>query len=157
MTSNMGFALGAADYFTKPIDWQRLHGVLKKYRKPAGAQTVLVVEDDDADARDAAAHVGEGRLAGDARRRTGGVGLERLDARRARADPARPDDAGDGRVRVHGRRCAARPDGRQVPVIVITAKDLTEEDRRRLNGAGGEDIAEGHDQPAKNCWRSCGR
>ena len=24
---NMGFALGAADYFTKPIDWQRLAAV----------------------------------------------------------------------------------------------------------------------------------
>ena len=28
----------------------------------------------------------------------------------------------------------ARPDGRLVPVVVITAKDVTEEDRRRLNG-----------------------
>jgi len=27
-----------------------------------------------------------------------------------------------------------RPDGRLVPVVVITAKDITEEDRRRLNG-----------------------
>jgi CheY-like chemotaxis protein len=27
-----------------------------------------------------------------------------------------------------------RPECAQVPVIVITAKDLTEEDRRRLNG-----------------------
>jgi len=28
----------------------------------------------------------------------------------------------------------ARPDGRLVPVMVITAKDVTEEDRRQLNG-----------------------
>jgi CheY-like chemotaxis protein len=27
-----------------------------------------------------------------------------------------------------------RPDCRRVPVIVITAKDITEDDRRRLNG-----------------------
>jgi response regulator RpfG family c-di-GMP phosphodiesterase len=27
-----------------------------------------------------------------------------------------------------------RPDCRRVPVIVVTAKDLTPEDRRRLNG-----------------------
>src|SRR5207249_1830692 len=39
----MGFALGAADYFTKPIDFQRLHHVLEKYRKPAGQQTVVVI------------------------------------------------------------------------------------------------------------------
>jgi CheY-like chemotaxis protein len=44
---NMGFALGAADYFTKPIDWQRLGAVLKKHRKPAADQTVLIVEDDE--------------------------------------------------------------------------------------------------------------
>jgi CheY-like chemotaxis protein len=32
------------------------------------------------------------------------------------------------------RELRSRPDSRHVPVIVITAKDLTEEDRRRLNG-----------------------
>src|SRR6185436_2710864 len=44
---NMGFALGAADYFTKPIDWQRLSTVLQKYRSPASSQSVLIVEDDE--------------------------------------------------------------------------------------------------------------
>jgi DNA-binding response OmpR family regulator len=43
---NMGFALGAADYFTKPIDWKRLGAVIQKYRKPAASQAVLLVEDD---------------------------------------------------------------------------------------------------------------
>src|SRR5207249_12204119 len=43
----MGFALGAADYLTKPIDWQRLHTTLGKYRKPPEQQTVLVVEDEE--------------------------------------------------------------------------------------------------------------
>jgi len=28
----------------------------------------------------------------------------------------------------------SRPDGRDVPVLVVTAKDLTEDDRRRLTG-----------------------
>ena len=28
----------------------------------------------------------------------------------------------------------ARPDWRDIPVVVVTAKDLTEEDRDRLNG-----------------------
>ena len=33
----MGYALGAADYLTKPIDWNRLAGVLRKIslRAPA--------------------------------------------------------------------------------------------------------------------------
>ncbi len=30
---NMAFALGAADYFTKPIDWTRLSGLLKNHRQ----------------------------------------------------------------------------------------------------------------------------
>lgn len=28
----MGYALGATDYLTKPIDWQRLASLLRKYR-----------------------------------------------------------------------------------------------------------------------------
>src|SRR6202034_368601 len=43
----IGFALGAADYFTKPIDWGRLNSALGKYRKPTNHQTVLIVEDDE--------------------------------------------------------------------------------------------------------------
>lgn len=42
----MGFALGAADYLTKPIDWERLGRLLDKYRK--NSASVLVVEDDAA-------------------------------------------------------------------------------------------------------------
>ena len=40
----IGFALGAADYFTKPIDWGRLSSVLQKYRKRANHQSVLMSE-----------------------------------------------------------------------------------------------------------------
>jgi len=42
----MGFALGAADYLTKPIDAQKLLPVLERHRTPKQAGTVLVVEDD---------------------------------------------------------------------------------------------------------------
>ena len=44
----MGFALGAADYLTKPIDAQKLLPVLDRHRSPKQAGTVLVVEDDPA-------------------------------------------------------------------------------------------------------------
>ena len=43
---NMGFALGATDYLTKPIDRQRLMAVLHKCQREALPQTVLLVEDD---------------------------------------------------------------------------------------------------------------
>ena len=48
---NIGYALGATDYLTKPIDWSRLAGILQKYRCAHPPCTVLVIED-DADTRD---------------------------------------------------------------------------------------------------------
>jgi signal transduction histidine kinase/DNA-binding response OmpR family regulator/ligand-binding sensor domain-containing protein len=128
----MGFALGAADYFTKPIDFQRLHTVLEKYRKPTGQQTVLVIED-DASAREMLRRTLEKDDWQVAEAPNGKVGLAKLDA----ASPAlilsdlmMPEM--DGFEFMDALR--QRGNGQRIPVIVITAKDLTEEDHRRLNG-----------------------
>ncbi|MCB0036617.1 MAG: response regulator [Anaerolineales bacterium] len=43
-----GYALGAADYLTKPIDREQLVQVLYRYTVPLKSNTILVVEDDDA-------------------------------------------------------------------------------------------------------------
>ena len=43
---NLGFALGAADYLTKPIDREQLRSVLKKYRSSRQPGVALVVDDD---------------------------------------------------------------------------------------------------------------
>lgn len=43
---NMGYALGAADYLTKPVDRQRLVALLQKHFDHTGAAMVLVVEPD---------------------------------------------------------------------------------------------------------------
>src|SRR4029077_14991543 len=43
---NIGFALGASDYITKPIERERLVRVLNKYRCEVPPCTILVVEDD---------------------------------------------------------------------------------------------------------------
>ena len=45
---HMGYALGATDYLTKPIDWQRLASLLRKYRCSQPPCPVLVVEDEAA-------------------------------------------------------------------------------------------------------------
>jgi hypothetical protein len=42
---NLGFALGAADYLTKPVAWDRLSAALKRHRS-SDSQTVLIIEDD---------------------------------------------------------------------------------------------------------------
>jgi signal transduction histidine kinase/CheY-like chemotaxis protein/ligand-binding sensor domain-containing protein len=129
---NMGFALGAADYFTKPIDWQRLSGVLQKYRKPTDRQTVLLVEDDDRTRemlrRTLQKEGWEIREAANGR-----LGLEQLvdgAPNLILLDLMMPEM--DGFTFMQELR--RRPDCARVPVIVITAKDLTDEDRRRLNG-----------------------
>jgi CheY-like chemotaxis protein len=129
---NMGFALGAADYFTKPIDWQRLGAVLKKHRKPAADQTVLIVEDDERTREMLRRSLQkEGWQVHEAA--NGRLGLEQLSQGvpgLILLDLMMPEVDGFGFMK----ELRKRPDCAQVPVIVITAKDLTDEDRRRLSG-----------------------
>jgi len=129
---NMGFALGAADYFTKPIDWQRLAAVLHKYRKPTSTQSVLLVEDDEP-TREMLRRTlqREGWQIREAA--NGRLGLEQL----AQETPGlilldlmMPEMDGFSFMK----ELRLRPECARVPVIVITAKDLTEEDRRHLSG-----------------------
>ena len=65
----------------------------------------------------------------------GREGLERVAAVRAERHPAGPHDAGDGRFRVHGGAATRSRSGGNIPVVVITAKELTADDRARLNGS----------------------
>jgi len=128
----MGFALGAADYFTKPIDFQRLHQVLEKYRKPAGQQSVLVIED-DASTREMLRRTLEKAGWQVVEAQNGKVGLAKLDGTVPALillDLMMPEMDGFEFMQ----QLRQRPSGRLVPVVVITAKDLTDEDRRRLNG-----------------------
>jgi DNA-binding response OmpR family regulator len=43
---DLGFSLGAADFLTKPIHWERLRAVLQRLRVKRGAAGILVVDDD---------------------------------------------------------------------------------------------------------------
>jgi signal transduction histidine kinase/CheY-like chemotaxis protein len=129
---SMGFALGAADYFTKPIDWQRLGAVLQKYRKPVASPTVLIVEDDERTRemlrRTLQKEGWEIREAANGR-----LGVEQLSAGvpgLILLDLMMPELDGFGFMQELRRR----PDCARVPVIVLTAKDLTDDDRRRLSG-----------------------
>jgi PAS domain S-box-containing protein len=143
----MGFALGAADYFTKPIDFQRLHQVLAKYHKPANHQTVLVVEDDP-QTREMLRRTLEKGGWQVAEAPNGKVGLEQLDhvsPALVLLDLMMPEL--DGFEFMEALRKRKEP--AQVPVIVITAKDLTEADRRRLNGGVERIIQKGATSPAQ--------
>jgi PAS domain S-box-containing protein len=128
---SLGFSLGAAEYLTKPIDRAQLSAVLSRYRQSSGAQ-VLVVEDDAA-TRAALRRSLEREGWSVTEAENGRVGLERVTA----APPAlvlldlmMPEM--DGFEFLDALR--SRQDGDTPPVVVITAKDLTDADRDRLNG-----------------------
>ena len=130
---NRGYALGAADYLVKPVDRERLVGVLRSIcgaarTRRAGRRRRRCA------ARAACGSALEPTAGRSPRRRTAASRSSALAAGAARRDHARPDDAGDGRLRVPRRSCAARAEWRDIPVVVVTAKDLTDEDRDRLNG-----------------------
>ena len=138
---NLGFALGAAEYLTKPIDWNRLAAVLRKYRHTAARGQVLVVEDDAA-----TRELLERNLERDgwsvALADNGRAALAILAARPVAIillDLLMPEM--DGFEFLDELR--RRPEWRRIPVVVITSKDLTEADRRRLNGGVARIVQKG--------------
>jgi PAS domain S-box-containing protein len=129
---NLGIALGASEYLTKPIDRDRLAAVLARYSRSEGPRRVLVVEDDDAArALIRRALEAEGWEVDEAE--NGRVAIERLEAREPALvllDLMMPEM--DGFEFLEWLR--GGPDPSAVPVVVVTAKELTEEDHLRLNG-----------------------
>ena len=129
--SNLGYALNAADFLTKPIDRDRLLAVVQKYRRNAAPQ-VLVVED-DALTRDLLHRTLEKDGWQVAESENGRVGL--LQIARQRPDLVILDlmmPEMDGFAFVEALRLNA--EWRSIPIIVVTALDLTQEERQRLNG-----------------------
>jgi signal transduction histidine kinase/DNA-binding response OmpR family regulator len=129
---NLGFALGAVDYLIKPIDWERLLAVLARIRRRRESCPLLLVED-DADTREMLRRAAEKQGYEVIEAENGRVGLERIGAAVPGIillDLMMPEM--DGFTFMEELR--RRPDCAQVPVIVVTAKDLTADDRRRLNG-----------------------
>jgi Response regulator containing a CheY-like receiver domain and a GGDEF domain len=135
---NLGFALGASDYLTKPVDYKRLASVLEKYQPrltvdpPTSIGQVLIIEDDPA-TREMFRRIlaKEGWAIAEAE--NGRVALERL-------AEARPDlilldlmmPEMDGFQFIQELR--SQSEWRQIPVVVVTAMDLTSADRLQLNG-----------------------
>ncbi len=129
---HMGIALGAADYLTKPIDKSRLLAAVERLAGKTPGAGILVVDDDEGTRRNLrkALEKGGWRVTEAA---NGRIGLEQLRAERPALvllDLLMPEMDGFGFL--EGLRKAGRRDG--PPVIVITAKVLTDEDRKRLNG-----------------------
>jgi len=129
---NMGFALGASEYLTKPIDRKRLAALVKQYVPPGSGAPVLVVEDDEATRQLLARELGRAgwRVTEAANGRLGLESLVRERPAMVLLDLMMPEMDGfeflDELRRTHS--------SAEIPVVVITAMTLTEADRRRLNG-----------------------
>ena len=124
-------SLGAADYAMKPVDWNRLRHVMAGFREVEG--DVLVVEDEP-EMRELIRHALEKHDWKVVEASNGMEGLAHVDRAVPRVvllDLNMP--VMDGFVFLQELR--ARPDCRDLPVVVLTARDLTAEDRRRLRGA----------------------
>jgi CheY-like chemotaxis protein len=129
---SMGFALGATDYLTKPINRADLAQLLKKYRCANPPCPVLVVED-EADLRELMRRILEQEGWAVAEAENGRAALDRVAENRPDLivlDLMMPEM--DGFSFLEALR--ERAPWRSIPIVVVTAKDLTSEDRQRLNG-----------------------
>jgi len=127
-----GYSLGATDYLVKPVERDALRSVLSRYHAPDVARTALLVDDDPA-VRHSVSHTlsAEGWEVLEAE--NGKAALEQI--RESRPTLVLLDlmmpvmDGFDFLVELH-----AHAEWRDIPVIVLTAKDLTDADRRVLSG-----------------------
>jgi len=134
----MGLSLGADEFVTKPVDRARLSALLRRLVRRAG--TVLLVEDDPV-SRAIVRHSVEKLGLTAAEAENGRVALEWLLHHPAPdtvlLDLMMPEMDGFAFLDVFREREAWR----EIPVIVLTAKKLTAEERDRLTGRTRQIIA----------------
>ena len=128
---NRGYSLGATDYMVKPVDRARLSGVLRNVCGAVGRQALLVDDDDMMRRGMRLALEQDGWQVNEAE--NGRIALARLAEKRPdiiMLDLMMPEmDGFEFLVEMR-----SRAEWRDIPVLVVTAKDLTVEERSRLNG-----------------------
>ncbi len=128
----LGFTLGASDYLTKPVERDRLITTVRRYSEANRLRPVLAV-DDDPDVRESMSRMlkREGFEVDVAC--NGKEALERMEQRMPEVvllDLMMPEMDGFDFIRSMRQREAWQA----IPVIVVTAKDITQDDRNRLAG-----------------------
>ncbi len=126
-----GFALGAIGYITKPVSKDRLIAEIRRIGKPQ-ARSILIVDDNELDRREIRRIIDEEGF--------NSIAAEDGAACLALLEKQVPDvlvldlmmPEPDGFTVLE--RIRANPETRDLPVIVVTAKDLTAEDRKKLSG-----------------------
>ncbi|MBO9596808.1 MAG: response regulator [Cohnella sp.] len=130
--TNLGFALGASEYLTKPVSREQLVEVMDKYIDNRNAHTVLVIEDDATTSEMMTKLLEKESFAVD-QARNGKEALERLKLQVPNLillDLMMPEMDGFQLV-AEMRKNSAWSD---IPIVVVSAKSLTSEERTRLNG-----------------------
>jgi PAS domain S-box-containing protein len=128
----MGYVLGASEYLTKPIDRDRLAEVIDKYRPKDPGRVVLVVDDDPATRQVLRRTlIKQGWSVVEAE--NGRVALERVATQKPSLimlDMMMPEMDGFEFL------AALRKDeaSAATPVVVLTSKDLTPDERSQLTG-----------------------
>jgi signal transduction histidine kinase/CheY-like chemotaxis protein/ligand-binding sensor domain-containing protein len=137
--SELALAFGANDYFVKPVDWPRLLRRLAEITGRdghAGGARLLLVDDDVAVHQMLQQELTRAGYVLDSAT-TGAEALER--AERLRPDVIILDLMMPGMSGFElAERLRQRESTAQIPIVVLTAKDLTEADRQRLrHGVSG--------------------
>jgi signal transduction histidine kinase/CheY-like chemotaxis protein len=130
---NLGFTLGASDYLTKPVNREHLGAILRKYRCATPPCPLLLVED-DASTREMMSSMLQREGWSVATAEDGEIALRKMEENRPAVillDLMMPNMDGFGFIEV----LRQHPEWESIPVVVMTAKDLTAEDRARLSGS----------------------
>jgi CheY-like chemotaxis protein/CHASE3 domain sensor protein len=126
-----GFALGAVGYVTKPVSRKLLVSEIGKIGKP-GTRSIMIVDDNDLDRREIRRIIEEEGLKPIVAE-NGTTCLELIKKQVPDLlvlDLMMPEPDGFAVLE----KIRSNPETRDLPVIVVTAKDLTEEDRKKLSG-----------------------
>jgi Amt family ammonium transporter len=129
-----GFALGAAEYLTKPVERERLVGVVQSLAEASGGRPYILVVEDDGTTREMLRRVLEREGWETDEADNGEVALGRIAERRPDLillDLMMPRMDGFEMIGV----LRSTSLWRDVPIVVLTAMDLTAQDRLRLNGS----------------------
>jgi PAS domain S-box-containing protein len=128
----MGYVLGASEYLTKPIDRDRLADVIDKYRPKDPGRIVLVVDDDIATRQVLRRTlIRQGWSVVEAE--NGRVALERVATQKPSLimlDMMMPEMDGFAFLAALRKDTASA----STPVVVLTSKDLTPDERAQLTG-----------------------
>ncbi|HVH83099.1 MAG TPA: response regulator, partial [Steroidobacteraceae bacterium] len=126
-----GYSLGATEYMTKPVDRERLLSLLQDISTSVGRRVLLV--DDDEIMRESVRRVLEQEQWQVTGAANGRIALEQLAKSRPDVillDLMMPEmDGFEFLVRLR-----EQSEMHDIPVLVLTAKDLSVEDHQRLNG-----------------------